>query len=173
METLAQRLVARRHELGLNPVDLASAVGVSISAVLQWESGKTKNLKNEYLFSVADALNVAPRWLATGKGSRVAAASREAYSIALSRRDESENDKQKRSWERIAAVFARAAMVMVLALPPLLSQPQAQFNNNTDCRRSMRRLWSMFLLSYRIAKLSTERITKSCFPYIRCSGCLT
>lgn len=67
---LGDRIRARREELGLNPVDLAKAAGVSISAVLQWESNKTKNLKLEYFFAIADFLKVEPRWLGLGKGRK-------------------------------------------------------------------------------------------------------
>lgn len=134
-QTLAGRIVERRQELGLTPAHLAHAVGVSISAVLQWENGKTKNLKNEYLFALADALNVSPRWLATGRGPKVAAASREAYSIALSRRDEAANDKQKKGWERIAAVFARAAVMVLLTLPPYLAEISSSLRIMLNRRR--------------------------------------
>ena len=119
--TLAERIRTRRAELGLNPVDLAAEVGVSVSAVLQWENGKTQNLKNEYLFAVADALNVSPRWLATGRGQKVTAARGEAYTVALSRRDEAASERQRKTWERIAAVFARAALVVLISVPPYLA----------------------------------------------------
>lgn len=46
---------------------LADLVGVSASAVTQWESGSTKGLKPDNLFCVADALHVSPRWLAIGR----------------------------------------------------------------------------------------------------------
>lgn len=58
------------EELGVRPGELAGAVGVSISAVLQWLGGMTKGLKPENLFAVADALGVEARWLGTGKGSK-------------------------------------------------------------------------------------------------------
>lgn len=58
------------EELGVRPVELAGAVGVSISAVLQWLGGTTKGLKPENLFAVSDALGVEARWLGTGKGPK-------------------------------------------------------------------------------------------------------
>jgi transcriptional regulator with XRE-family HTH domain len=77
--TLGERIRARREELGLRPTDLADAVGVSVSAVLYWESGATKNLKNEHLFVLADRLKVNARWLAIGQGpKRLGAAMRAA-----------------------------------------------------------------------------------------------
>lgn len=66
----SDRLKQRMDELGVKPVELSGAVGVSISAVLQWLGGTTKGLKPENLFAVADALGVEARWLGTGKGSK-------------------------------------------------------------------------------------------------------
>jgi transcriptional regulator with XRE-family HTH domain len=70
METLADRIITRRRELGLQQSHLADIAGVSESAVSQWEKGKTKNLKLEHLFAIADALKVHARWLALGQGPR-------------------------------------------------------------------------------------------------------
>lgn len=70
METLAERIAARRKELGLYQADLADAAGVSTAAVSQWERGETKNLKLEHLFAIADTLKVHARWLALGQGPR-------------------------------------------------------------------------------------------------------
>lgn len=91
METLAERIIARRRELGLQQSHLAEVAGVSESAVSQWEKGKTKNLKLEHLFAIADALKVHARWLALGQGPR----------------------------------FVRAAILFVLAIPPLLALHEA------------------------------------------------
>lgn len=55
----------------MKPADLARAAGVSISAVMQWESNKTKNLKLDNLFKIADALGVEARWLGTGEGNKL------------------------------------------------------------------------------------------------------
>ena len=69
-ETLAQRITARREEVGLSQKNLGDMAGVSKAAVSQWERGGTKNLKMEHLFAIADALKVNARWLATGQGPR-------------------------------------------------------------------------------------------------------
>jgi transcriptional regulator with XRE-family HTH domain len=68
---LGDRIRERREELGMKPADLARAAGRSISAVMQWESNETKNLKLDNLFKIADALGVEPRWLATGDGIKL------------------------------------------------------------------------------------------------------
>lgn len=70
LATLAERIAARRKELGLRQEDLADAAGVSKAAVSQWERGETKNLKLEHLFKIADALKLHARWLALGQGPR-------------------------------------------------------------------------------------------------------
>lgn len=152
METLAARISSRRKELGLSSTDLADLIGISLPAVLKWETGATANLKHDHLFTLADALNVNPRWLALGTGPKIASPAREAYRQALERRDVSEG-RAKQVWERIAAAFAKAAMVMVIALPPLLATPPANANGafdikvirNTHCvlRRWLTRLASL------------------------------
>lgn len=71
--TLAERIAARRKELGLRQEDLAQAAGVSTAAVSQWERGETKNLKLENFFAIADKLKVQARWLALGQGAKFAA----------------------------------------------------------------------------------------------------
>ena len=128
-KTLADRITVRRVELGLTQADLARIAGVSEAAVSQWESGQTKNLKNAHLFVVADFLNVSPRWLATGQGDKQAAASKTAYKTALQRRDAANSEPVRKAWERAAAGFAKSALVMLLAIPPLLpSKAEAAFN---------------------------------------------
>lgn len=144
--TLAQRITRARKDVGLSREDLAAAAGVSVAAVQAWESGATKNLKLEHLFAVADALNVNPRWLATEHGPKVAADSMEAYSSALARRDEAKSPEARKGWERIAALFARAT-VALLILVPLAVPPQAEaaFNITSNAIHIVRRLLRTFL----------------------------
>lgn len=51
----------------MSKAELARIAGCSDSAVGQWESGNTKNLKLRYLFAVADALKTTARELAIGE----------------------------------------------------------------------------------------------------------
>ena len=67
---LGSRIRDRRGELRLTGEQLAKKARCTKSAVSQWESGDTKNLKLENFFAVADALEVEPRWLASGKGQK-------------------------------------------------------------------------------------------------------
>lgn len=120
MDTLAKRIKGRRSELGLSATDLAALAGISLPAVLKWESGQTANLKHEHFFLLADALNVRPRWLALGDGEKIASPAREAYRMALDYRDKAGNTRARRVWERLAATYAKAAMLLVLVIPPYM-----------------------------------------------------
>ena len=60
---LAERLKARRLELGLTTVDVARAVGVSRSTVGRWENGDIANMKDDKIKVLADALGVSPSYL--------------------------------------------------------------------------------------------------------------
>lgn len=66
--TLAERVRAARKAAGLNKSDLAREVGLSPSAVTQWENGATQTLEGVNLVRAAAAMRVSPVWLATGKG---------------------------------------------------------------------------------------------------------
>ena len=67
---LAGRITTRMEDLKLRPIDLADHCGVSVTAVGMWLRGETQNLKLDYLFKVADKLEVEARWLATGAEPR-------------------------------------------------------------------------------------------------------
>ena len=100
-----------REKLGLTRAELGDAIGVTEVAIGQWESGRTKNLKLHNALALEDALNIRIRWWAEGKGPMQAAPIMDAYRIALGRRDEARDTRQKRAWERIAAALAKVAMV--------------------------------------------------------------
>ena len=67
MNTLSDRVRASRKQAGLSQRDIAKALGISPSAVNQWEHGVTKNMKLHYFFALARLLGQDPQWLATGK----------------------------------------------------------------------------------------------------------
>jgi transcriptional regulator with XRE-family HTH domain len=69
MKTLADRLnYALSLKNGATQADLCRLCKVKSSSVSFWFSGKTKAIKGDMLFRVADFLNVLPRWLASGVG---------------------------------------------------------------------------------------------------------
>lgn len=66
--TIGDRIRQAREALGLTQPALARRVGVTKSAVNQWEHGQTKRLEGENLLRCARALGVSPDWLLSGKG---------------------------------------------------------------------------------------------------------
>lgn len=63
---------------GLDQAAVARLIGVKKSAVNQWVSGKTKDLKNDYLFALEDVTGFSARWIATGEGPQRTARSQVA-----------------------------------------------------------------------------------------------
>ena len=53
----------RRFELGLTLEDVAKKVGVNVSTVQRWESGRIENLGKDKIASLAAALQVSPEYL--------------------------------------------------------------------------------------------------------------
>ncbi len=127
--TLAHRIRSRREELGLEVSDLAYAVGVTIAAVMQWESGEVKSLRAANLMALSDALNVRPRWLQSGSGEMVASPEVVAFRSALEHRDNTAG-RARQAWERIAAQLAKAAMTVSLLCAFLLAPPPAEAFSN-------------------------------------------
>lgn len=70
--TIGDRLRTARESKGLDQPIVAKAAGITVSALSQIESGKTKQPKPETLFKLADALDVDPRYLVFGHHNRVA-----------------------------------------------------------------------------------------------------
>lgn len=66
---LSERIHKARTDAKLNKSELARCVGVSHTAVGQWEDGSTKNLRGDNLFKIAEATGCDPEWLISGKPS--------------------------------------------------------------------------------------------------------
>jgi len=67
MSTLSERVTKAIRESGHSATSAAKAIGCTPEAVLQWMNGPTKNLKGEFLFSLADLTGFEARWIATGE----------------------------------------------------------------------------------------------------------
>lgn len=68
---IGQRLRTLREERpGLSAVDAARAIGITPSALSQWETGLVKNLRPENLLNAAKFYKVTMAWLITGIGPR-------------------------------------------------------------------------------------------------------
>ncbi|MFJ5427706.1 LexA family protein [Pectobacterium actinidiae] len=69
-ETLGERLLARREELGMTQETLADKAGVTRMAISKIELGATQKPRADNLFALAKALKVNPSWLVSGKGDK-------------------------------------------------------------------------------------------------------
>lgn len=67
-ETVGGRIRSRRRELKLTQSDIAKYIGISASAVTQWEQGLTIPNGQSLIF-LSEILACAPDWLMTGKES--------------------------------------------------------------------------------------------------------
>ena len=63
---IGERIRAARGHAGLSKAELARRVGVSHTAVAQWEDGGTKDIKSANLFAIAEATAVSAAWLQFG-----------------------------------------------------------------------------------------------------------
>lgn len=68
MATFQTRLAEAFRRSSLKKADIARACGISRASVSDWFTGATKEVTGPNLVALAGALNVNPRWLATGKG---------------------------------------------------------------------------------------------------------
>lgn len=69
--TLSNRIQEVRKATQLNKVQFGKLVGVSHSAVGQWESGETKSLKYAKLMKIEKETGFSANWIDTGKGSKM------------------------------------------------------------------------------------------------------
>lgn len=70
IETLSDRIAARRKELGLTQQQLADLVKKSSVSVFKWESGQTEP-KGKSLFALSTALRCSPTWLLFGDEEQI------------------------------------------------------------------------------------------------------
>jgi len=92
---MAQRLRDQRRERGLTQAELADRVGVSRSAVAQWETGRTGQLGSN-LSRIAAALETGVEYLMFGNDKRAPAQTLQGDELALLRlyRDCEPEDRQ-------------------------------------------------------------------------------
>jgi transcriptional regulator with XRE-family HTH domain len=65
METLADRIILKMNELGIDQYDLATKIGVSQPAIQKIVCGKTKEPRK--MLQIAHALGTTVAWLQNGK----------------------------------------------------------------------------------------------------------
>jgi transcriptional regulator with XRE-family HTH domain len=83
-QDIAARIRTARHDRGLTQDQLAAAVGVSRSAVAQWETGRTGQLTGN-LSRIARTLEVGVEHLMYGEDKRAPAEARQGDELALLR----------------------------------------------------------------------------------------
>ncbi|HEY4041584.1 MAG TPA: helix-turn-helix transcriptional regulator [Rhodopila sp.] len=83
-QDIGTRIRAVRRERGLTQDDLADEVGVSRSAVAQWETGRTGQVTGN-LSRIANALGVNVEYLMIGDDKRAAGDVRQGDELALLR----------------------------------------------------------------------------------------
>ena len=66
---IANKIKARRMELGLTLEDVAQAVGVGRSTVRKWETGMIKNMGRDKIAALAKVLQISPVELVPASGS--------------------------------------------------------------------------------------------------------
>lgn len=70
MSTLQERLREALRDADLSQSELARRIKLTRGAVSLWFTGSTKELTSENLLATAQALNVNPVWLGSGKGPK-------------------------------------------------------------------------------------------------------
>ncbi|CDH06838.1 helix-turn-helix domain-containing protein [Xenorhabdus bovienii] len=70
METLSERIRARRSEMSLTQSELAAIVGVKQQSIQQAESGLVK--RPRFIVEIANALKCDPSWLINGSHNKIA-----------------------------------------------------------------------------------------------------
>lgn len=92
---IGERIRATRQERGLTQEALAAAVGVSRSAVAQWETGRSGQITGN-LARIADILGVGVEFLMHGTGHETAPVASRGDELALLRlyRECSPEDRQ-------------------------------------------------------------------------------
>jgi transcriptional regulator with XRE-family HTH domain len=93
--TYTQRLAQCMKDLGLEPKDLAAAVGFSIQAAKKLYIGTSKMANAENNVHIAAWLGVSSEWLATGKGDKKAGASPFSRELMLAAWAASPADRRK------------------------------------------------------------------------------
>lgn len=63
LESMGERIKARRIELGLTLEELGDMVNAGASTVRKWETGFIKNMRSDKIKKVAEALQVTPAYL--------------------------------------------------------------------------------------------------------------
>ncbi|BET96497.1 helix-turn-helix domain-containing protein [Xenorhabdus taiwanensis] len=70
MDTLSERMKARRSEMNMTQSELAAIVGIKQQSIQQIESGAIK--RPRFILEIANALRCDPTWLINGNHNTIA-----------------------------------------------------------------------------------------------------
>lgn len=70
LDSLGERVAYVLDQSGHSPSSAARIIGCERAAISQWIHGPTENIKNAFLFALADLTGFEARWIATGKGPK-------------------------------------------------------------------------------------------------------
>lgn len=107
-EQIGQRIAALRKEMGLTQLGLAEAVGVSRSAVAQWETGRAGQLIPN-LTAIAQALGVGIETLTHGEDKRAPSNAASGDEMAMLRLYRACKPEDRQILLRTARRLARSA----------------------------------------------------------------
>lgn len=68
MTTLGDRIKTLRQAKGLSQQELADRLGITKGAVMHWETGRTKNIRNETMLKLVRILGTDQEFLLFGPG---------------------------------------------------------------------------------------------------------
>lgn len=81
MQTIGERIRARRKELKMTQLEVAAVVGVNRASVSQWETDAT-GIDGQNLLGLAKALRIPPEWIIEGKSPAMVRASGAQYDLS-------------------------------------------------------------------------------------------
>jgi transcriptional regulator with XRE-family HTH domain len=70
MSTMGERIRTLRQAKGLSQQELADRLGVTKGAVMHWETGRTKNIRNETMLELVRVLGTDQEFLLYGPERR-------------------------------------------------------------------------------------------------------
>lgn len=68
LNTKGERIAYVIKKSGHTPASIARLLGCAPAAIYQWIDGSTQNLKEQYLWGLADVTGFEARWISTGRG---------------------------------------------------------------------------------------------------------
>lgn len=80
--SMAERIKAKRLELGLTQEELASRLGLQKSAIAKYENGRVKNIKRSTIAKLAEMFQCDPSWLMSLEDSYTEETREKLFAIA-------------------------------------------------------------------------------------------